>query len=77
MPLEFYVCMTAIWIIPSILTAMIAAEKGRSFGKWLVIGLIFSPGFAILMALFLRKTPSKATIKKYAFMARSEPPSAE
>ena len=75
MPLDFYLTLAVVWIIPSIVTAMIAARKGRSFGKWLLIGLIFSPGCAILMALLLHRKPSKAMIEKYASMREPEPPS--
>jgi len=71
-PLNFYLTLAVIWIVPSIITAMIAARKGRSFGKWLLIGLIFSPGCAILMALFLCKRPSKAMMEKYASMEMEE-----
>ena len=75
MPLEFYLTLAVLWIIPSIKTAVIAARKGRSFGKWLLIGLLFSPAGAILMAIMLRGKPSQAMIKKYAAMEEPEPPS--
>ncbi len=64
MPLEFYLRVVVLWVIPT----LIAARKGRSFIKWLIIGVIFSPGCAILMALFLHRKPSKKVLEKYAAM---------
>ena len=74
MPLDLYVTLIVSWVIPSLVTAAIAARKGRSFAKWLIIGLVFSPGCAILMALILHKRPSKKTFEKYVGMERSELP---
>jgi len=76
-PLDFYITLAVGWIVPSIITAMIAARKGRSFVRWLLIGLIFSPGCAILMALFLHRRPSKAIAEKYASMEEPDFPSDE
>jgi hypothetical protein len=38
------------WVALSVLAAQLARDKGRSFGAWLVLALLFSP-FVALLAL--------------------------
>ena len=66
MPLEVYVVLTVLWVLPAFLTASIASRKGRSFALWLVMGFLFSPGCALFMAFYLDEKPSRDLYKKYA-----------
>lgn len=51
-----------LWVIFALSTAMIAYSRGRSFFKWLLIGLIFGFLGLLYAFLFLKRKQIKYTV---------------
>src|SRR5437660_2484207 len=67
----------AVWVVCVIATAILAANKGRSVGGWLVLGLLLGPIALLLAAVVanrkLEQREQKADEAAVAAMADSRP----